>query len=334
MSAAGGPAAEVLAAGMQTTVQDLGRPGFGPLGVSAAGAADAVALRLANRLLGNSEGGEGMAALEMTLTGATLRFERDTEVAVTGAPWPVLLDGNPAPSWQALRIRAGQTLAVGSGPTGARAYLAVAGGIAVPRVFGSASTHLQSGLGGFAGRALVRGDRLEFGAAEDAGAATTKTGGGRRVKPEVLENLAPRKTLRVVSGADRDRFSQAAWAALLASAYRVSERSNRMGIRLEGPPVRSAAEVAGPPAPELLTEGVPLGAVQVPPDGQPIVLFVEHQTTGGYPKIANVISADLASVGQLRPREEIRFVEVSLGEARAALFALASLLRSPDIFQT
>lgn len=320
----GRSAAVVLTPGMQTTVQDLGRPGFGPLGISASGAADPVALRIANRLVGNAEDGP---ALEMALVGATLRFEGAAVVAVAGAPWPVLLDGTAVASWQALRVDAGQTLAVGSGPGGARAYLAVAGDFAVPPVFGSASTHLQSGLGGFAGRALAAGDRLEIGERAPDGLMSI----GRRVRPEVLERLGSRGTLRIISGVDRDEFPPAAWAGLLGSTYRVSGRSNRMGVRLEGP--AELGELGLAPARELLTEGVPLGAVQVPPDGQPIVLFVEHQTTGGYPKIANVISADLPAVGRLRPRDEIRFVEVSLAEARAALVALETLLRSPDIFQ-
>jgi antagonist of KipI len=310
-------------------VQDLGRPGHGALGVSASGAADAVALRLGNHLVGNWETAAG---LEMTLLGATLLFETDAVVAVTGAPWPVAIDGVPQFGWRRIEVAAGQTLTVGSGASGARAYLAIAGGIEVPEVLGSASTHLLSGLGGLAGRALRKGDLLCVGgdgpafvaAAADAAVGTPTRGGesARAVAPTLLAQLQPRKILRVVSGVDRGEFPTAAWATFVGSPYRVGLQSNRTGLRLEGP----ALVLAAPR--EFLTEGAPLGAVQVPPGGQPILLFVEHQTTGGYPKIANVIAADIPSVGQLRPHDEVRFAEVSLAEARAALVVQEGLLRS------
>jgi antagonist of KipI len=257
---------------------------------------------------------------------------------VTGAAFEVRLDGAPVEPWRAVPVGANQVLAIGSGRTGARAYLAVRGGIAVPRVLGSASTHLQSELGGFGGRALRIGDSLDFGGDGDS-AALPETGDGpstnttrdgwepRRVSPAALARLAPRRTLRVVRGADAPEFGADAWTTLLDSAFRVSDRSNRMGLRLEGP----ALSLTAPR--EFLTEGAPLGALQVPPDGRPIVLFVEHQTTGGYPKIANVIAADIPSLGQLRPRDEVRFSLVTLEAAWAALLEQEELVRSPAIFE-
>ena len=284
----------VEAPGLFTTVQDLGRVGFGPIGVSASGAADPISLRIGNRLVGNSE---GAAALEMTLVGGTFTFERAAIIAVTGADFGPSLDGVALPMWTSIKIREGQTLKFGPSRSGARAYLCVQGGIAVELFLGSASTHVLSGLGGFEGRALRKGDRVELG-------ATNSLFRKRVLSPKVLENLQPRKVIRITDGPQRDWFAEPAWKTLCGNTFRVSEQSNRMGIRLEGPPIQLEASR------EMITEGVSLGAIQVPPSGHPIILFVEQQTTGGYPKIANVISADLHFLGQLRPRDEIRFERV------------------------
>jgi antagonist of KipI len=307
----------VQAAGLFTTVQDLGREGFGPLGVSASGAADAISLRIGNRLAGNAE---GAAALEMTLVGGTFVFERDATIAVTGADFGTLLDQMTVPIWSSAQVKAGQTLAVGASRSGARSYLCVAGGIAVEAFLGSASTHVLSGLGGFEGRALRKGDRLEIGAASSLPCK-------RILSPRALERLRPRKILRVTEGPQSDWFGASAREMLCGSTFRVSEQSNRMGIRLEGPRVPIDARR------EMITEGVSLGAIQVTPSGQPIILFVEQQTTGGYPKIANVISADLHSLGQLRPRDEVRFERIEMIEALALLREQEELLSSKELIQ-
>jgi antagonist of KipI len=303
---------EVVEPGLLTTVQDLGREGFGPLGVSASGAADALSLRLGNRLVGNDE---GAAALEMTLVGGTFRFPHAATIALAGSDFAAILDGMPIALWQSFEARADALLRLGATRSGARCYLCVHGGIAVERVLGSASTHLLSGLGGFAGRALRRGDVLRIGPASAPFRA-------RRADAQTLQTLAPRKLLRVTAGPQAAWFSASAQRAFCSSAYRVAENSNRMGLRLEGPPV------APDPPRELLTEGAPLGAIQVPPGGQPIILFVEQQTTGGYPKIANVIAADLHSLGQLRPRDEIRFERVEFQTAQSLLREQEGLLQS------
>jgi len=307
----------VQAPGLFTTVQDLGREGFGPMGVSASGAADAISLRIGNRLAGNAE---GAAALEMTLVGGTFIFEQNAVIAVTGADFGTLLDQMTVPIWSSTQVKAGQTLALGSSSSGARSYLCVGGGIAVERFLGSASTHVLSGLGGFEGRALRKGDRLEIGAA-------SSLPGKRTLSPQALERLRPRKVLRVTEGPQSDWFEDCAWAMLCGNTFRVSEQSNRMGIRLEGPRVPIDASR------EMITEGVSLGAIQVTPSGQPIILFVEQQTTGGYPKIANVISADLHSLGQLRPRDEVRFEQIEMREARALLREQEELLASEELIQ-
>ena len=303
--------------GLLTTVQDLGRDGFGPVGVSASGAADAVSLRIGNRLVGNSD---GTAALEMTLVGGTFTFERAATIAATGADFGLSSDGVRLPMWTSIRIREGQTVKLGASRSGARAYLCVQGGIAVEPFLGSASTHVLSGLGGFEGRALHKGDRVKLGAAISPFRE-------RSLSARTLEKLQPHNVIRVTDGPQGDWFPESSRKTLCGCEFRLTEQSNRMGIRLEGPPIRLA------PAREMITEGVSLGAIQITPSGQPIILFVEQQTTGGYPKIANVISADLHSVGQLRPRDEIRFERIEINEARSLLIQQEALLASKELIQ-
>jgi len=307
----------VEAPGLFTTVQDLGREGFGPMGVSASGAADAVSLRIGNRLVGNPD---GTAALEMTLVGGAFTFERTATIVATGADFGLSLDGMALPMWTSIEIRKGETVRFGASRSGARAYLCVHGGIAVEPFLGSASTHVLSGLGGFEGRALRKGDRVELGAANSLFRKIA-------ISPNALESLQPRKTIRITDGPQSDWFAEASWKTLCGNTFRISEQSNRMGIRLEGPPIPLDASR------EMITEGVSLGAIQVTPSGQPIILFVEQQTTGGYPKIANVISADLHSLGQLRPRDEIRFERIEMSEARSLLIQQEALLTSKELIQ-
>jgi antagonist of KipI len=273
----------VLSPGFLTTVQDLGRFGWAHFGVSASGGADPLALRAGNLLVGNAE---NAAALEMTLTGGEFEFERAATIALTGSDFSADL-----PLWTTVEVKAGQTVRCGPSRSGARCYLCVRGSIGVPKAMGSASTHLMTGVGG---RALRKGDVLPIG-----------NQAVRRPRPGISVPPFPAAgPLRVTDG------PQAGWFAgeLYQAEYTVSEESNRMGLRLRGAAIPSASG-------HMLTEGVPLGAVQVPPDGQPIILFVEHQTTGGYPKPANVISADFWRLGQLRPRDQVRFERVLMERA-------------------
>jgi antagonist of KipI len=278
----------VIGPGFLTTVQDLGRFGYAHFGVSASGAADPLALRAGNLLVGNAE---NAPALEMTLTGGEFAFEGAAVIALTGADFT-----SSAPMWQPVEVQPGDTVRCGPARNGARCYLSVRGGLDVPLVMGSASVHVMTGVGG---RPLRRGDVLPIG---DRAV--------RRPRKPALGAPAHNgiACLRATAG------PQARWFGdeLYRSSYRVSEESNRMGIRLKGPALPS-------PGGHMITEGVPLGAVQTPPDGQPIVLFVEHQTTGGYPKPANVISADFWRLGQLRPRDEVRFERVTMEGALALL---------------
>jgi len=305
----------VPAPGLLTTVQDLGREGFGPMGVSPSGAADPISLRLGNRLVGNAE---GAAALEMTLLGGTFLFPEGAILALTGSDFGATLDGAPLEQWMSVEAKPGQTLRVGSTRSGARCYLCVQGGIGVKPLLGSASTHLLSGLGGHQGRALRKGDVLQIGAA-------TVSFQKRALAAQALQRFSTRKVLRVTPGPQSDWFPPPSQKKFYESTYRVAEESNRMGLRLEGRPIARGSSG------EMITEGVSIGAVQITAAGLPIILFVEQQTTGGYAKIANVISADLHSLGQLRPRDEIRFERVDWEKARALLLEQEQLLTSPDL---
>jgi biotin-dependent carboxylase-like uncharacterized protein len=309
---------EVRSPGLLTTVQDLGREGFGPMGISPSGAADPVALLIGNRLVGNCPGAAG---LEMTLLGGTFVFAERAEIALTGADFRATLEHEPVDLWCSTEIRPGQTLQLEATRAGARCYLCVRGGLVVKLFLGSASTHLLSRLGGFEGRALRKGDLLKIGTA-GGGFRTFRK---RKVAVKALEKLAPRKTLRVTAGPQTDWFPEAAREVFYRTTYRVEEESNRMGLRLGGAPI------SGVSGREMISEGVSLGAVQIPASGLPIILFVEQQTTGGYPKIANVISADLSSLGQLRPRDEIRFELADVQTARALLLEQQNLLASKEL---
>jgi biotin-dependent carboxylase-like uncharacterized protein len=307
----------VQSPGAFTTVQDLGREGFGAIGVSPSGAADAISLRIGNCLVENPETAAG---LEMTLVGGTFQFPEGVVLAVTGSDFGATLDGVPVKLWTSVQARRGQILRVGPTLGGARCYLCVQGGILVPPLMGSASTHVLSGLGGWQGRALRKGDRLPIGTPGVSFRERTVAGGA-------IEYLSDRNVLRVTAGPQSDWFPESSRRIFCDSTYRVTEESNRVGVRLEGPPIASSSEE------EMITEGVSLGAIQVPPGGSPIIVFVEQQTTGGYPKIANIISADLHRVGQLRPRDAIRFQRVEMETARRLLKEQEAWLASPELIR-
>ena len=304
----------VESAGFQTTVQDLGREGFGVLGVSPSGAADAVALRLGNLLLENAA---GTPALEMTLTGGTFLFPNGAVICLAGANFGAQSEGKALELWRPHAILPGQGVVLGATQDYARCYLCVAGGIGVADFLGSASTHLLSGLGGWEGRALRKGDVLQIGNLE-------RNIRRRKLRPGALDILKPEKKLRVTRGPQFDLFTEEAHSALASGEFLVREESNRLGLRLDGPRLAARIET------EMISEGTPLGAIQVTPSGQAILLFVEQQTTGGYPKIANVVGADLHCVGQLRPRDTIRFEVVSQTDARELWIKQRELLSSEE----
>ncbi|MER6751246.1 biotin-dependent carboxyltransferase family protein [Streptomyces fungicidicus] len=280
----------VVRAGALTTVQDWGRPGHAHLGVPRSGALDGPAAALANRLAGNPP---DAAVLETTLDGCSLRPRTPVTVAVTGAPCPVSVDGRPVAWGAPVRVRAGSVLDVGAVVSGVRAYVGVRGGIAVEPVLGSRSTDLLSGLGP---APLTDGAVLPLGAPLKGGDAYVDVG----PQPAAPDELV----LRVTLGPRDDWFTPAAVRLLTSRAYRVSPASNRIGLRTTGPALERARRD------ELPSEGMVLGAVQVPPDGTPVVFLADHPTTGGYPVIAVVRPADLPAAAQARPGTPVRFVAV------------------------
>lgn len=298
----GGAAIAVLKPGALSTFQDLGRVGYQQLGVPANGVMDERAHRLANALVGNAQ---DTATLEITLMGPTLRFDAATAVAVCGADLDASIDGTPLPTAQACVVPAGATLSFGKRKSGLRAYLAVAGGFALDPVMNSHSTFVRGGYGGMQGKPLRKADVIGLRAP-------------RAALPEALPQArfaagivaAPEAPLRVVRGREWDAFSADAQAAFTSTAFRIGAQSDRMGYRLEGP----ALALSSPR--EMWSEAVAFGTIQVPPDGQPIVLMADRQTTGGYPKIAHVCAVDLPRLAQRMPGESVRFTVVGLEEAQ------------------
>jgi antagonist of KipI len=307
----------VLKPGLMTTVQDLGRPGWQRYGVTPGGATDGCALRLANLLTGNSE---SAAALEITATGPTLRFAEETLVAIAGADFEASVQGVRLPAWRPVRLAAGAELAIGAARTGFRCYLAVAGGLAVPRVLGGRGTHLAAGFGGFDGRALRAGDILKIGPPTAWAKRFVLTlPGTEALAParwEVAAAVRPRYTtapvVRVMRGPQWEIFKPEAQRRLLGERFTVEARSDRMGLRLNA----AGGGLLGEPVPEMVSEGVAAGTVQVPPDGQPVVLLAERQTVGGYPKLATVASVDLPLLAQLRAGDTVAFAEIPVAEAQ------------------
>lgn len=277
----------VVRAGALTTVQDLGRPGHAHLGVPRSGALDGPALRLANRLVGNAP---GAACLETTVNGCAVRPSHALVVAVTGAACAVRVDGRPAAWGAPVRVPGGSVLEVGAAALGLRSYLGVSGGVAVRPVLGSRSTDLLSGLGP---APLAEGDALPVGAA-------TGRSGAADVLP--CAGPGPELVLPLAHGPRDDWFTPAAFSTLMGAGYTVSPASNRIGLRTLGPALRRSREG------ELPSEGMVLGAVQVPPDGRPVVFLADHPTTGGYPVIGVVPETSLPAAAQSPPGTPIRFV--------------------------
>ncbi len=303
--------------GLLTTVQDHGRWGFQGSGVPVAGPMDDYAFRLANLLVGNDERAAG---LEVTLVGPEIEFEGEAVFAVAGAEFTLTLDDASVRAHAPCRAGKGARLRFGARRRGARAYLALAGGLDVPVVLGSRATHVLSGMGGVDGRPLAAGDRLPLAPpAPDGGRL-----GHRLASPPPMPDGGAR--VRVVWGPHTERFDVRSQMALQAGRYIITADSNRMGYRLEGPELTHAGGA------DLISEAMPIGGLQVPASGQPILLMADRQTTGGYPILGTVITADLPVVGQLAPGDWLEFEACDLPEAMGALIARErSLLRlAPD----
>ena len=295
-------ALKVLTPGLHTTVQDLGRVGYQALGVPVSGALDGFALRLGNALVGNPP---GTAALEILYRGPSIEVAADTvRVAVAGVGASLLIGaegGRAVAAWQSVAVARGEVVQIIPGPDSVCAYLAVEGGIAVPPVLGSASTYVRAGLGGFAGRALRQGDLVPL-----AQGQAPPRPERHLPTPPAAEGGQP---IRVILGPQQEYFTAEAVAALLGAEFRVSNSADRMGMRLDGPLLRHRQGW------DIVSDAIATGAIQVPGSGQPILLLADHQTTGGYPKIATVISADLPVVGRRRPGDPVRFAAVDVAEA-------------------
>jgi len=291
---------DVLLPGLQTTVQDLGRWGHQSIGVPVAGPMDPFAHRLANALAVNER---GAATLEVTLQGPTLQFGDARTVAIAGAEFEVTLDDVPVQA-SPFQVRSGDVLRFGERRRGARAYVAVSGGFDVPRVLGSRSTHLPTRTGGLEGRALSRGDRLVLG---------TPTGPARALRDAAASRPGAIPSIRVLPGPQDDRFVSHALADLVSAPYHVTVDSNRMAYRLEGEALRHRAGA------DIVSDATPMGSIQVPSSGQPLLLMADRQTTGGYAKLATIITADLGVAGQAAPGDRIQFRLCGRSEAVAAL---------------
>ncbi|WP_324717291.1 biotin-dependent carboxyltransferase family protein [Carboxydochorda subterranea] len=297
---------EVLHGGLMTTVQDAGRPGFARMGFAPAGAMDTEMLAAANVLVGNPP---GAAALEVTLDGPvfTVHGEAILALAAVDGEWFVSGPEQPLPLWETVLARDGSLIAVGAVRAGARAYLAVAGGVDVPPVMGSRSTHVRARIGGLDGRPLSAGDRVPIGPSPRPCEELL----GRRVPPE-LRPARRAGPIRVMLGPQDDAFTPRGLRTFLHSAFRVTARGDRMGVRLMGPPIEARRGY------DIVSDATAPGSIQVSGDGQPIVLLAERPTTGGYPKIATVIGADLDAMGQVRPGQHVRFLSVDEAAARRA----------------
>jgi antagonist of KipI len=300
------PAIHVIKAGMLTTIQDLGRWGFQAQGVPVGGPMDPWSYRVANALVGNAR---DAAALEITLLGPELEFEDERLAAVSGAEFDIVVDDRTAPWNSPFVIPAGSRVRFRGRRRGARAYLAVAGGIAVPPVLGSRATHVVSALGGLHGRPIKAGDRLPL------SDELPSRGPAPGVEEPVVELPSRAATVRVLPGPQVEYFAGTALDALQSAPYVIAQNSDRMGFRLSGPVLAHAHGA------DIISDATPLGVLQVPASGQPILLMADRATTGGYPKIATVITADMAIAGQLGPGDSMSFAVCSPREAMAALIA-------------
>ncbi|MBT9135890.1 MAG: KipI antagonist [Firmicutes bacterium] len=309
------PKFTVVDPGFLTTVQDLGRPGLQQYGVPVGGALDTYSLRAGNRLLGNDD---GAAALEMTMRGATLIASGETVAAVTGGKLSVYRNGKRVPTWEALQLTDGDRLALGEMEAGARAYLCVAGGIDVPLVMGSRATFLRGVFGGWHGRVLRASDVLPLG--ELTYEHQTRVGSFVPL-PSQARLPAAISQVRVMLGPQNHLFPDDALRVLCSARYQVAAEADRMGCRLSGERLVQNFQT------DTISDGVALGSIQVLGSGHPTIMLADRQTTGGYMKIATVISADLPLVGQMRTGDALQFIPVSYEEALQALQLSEEALR-------
>lgn len=304
--------------GLLSSIQDLGRTGFQKFGVIASGAMDPFAHRMANLLTGNAE---NEPTLEITMLGPTIIFEEDALISICGGDLSPAINSVPVRSWRSIFVKKGSELKFGYTKSGCRAYLAVAGGFSVPEVMKSKATYLRAGIGGYEGRALKAGDQLVFGTPSDHADRMTEyltqqlqnqsfLESDWSITAELIPNKESNPFIRFTKGRQFELFSKESQQKLIGAAFDVTAQSDRMGFRLKGP----ALSLSEPT--ELISEAVNFGSIQVPPDGNPIVLLADRQTTGGYPKIGQVAFVDLPLLAQAKPGDKLRFVEISHEKAQ------------------
>lgn len=289
---------KVHKSGLQTTVQDLGRTGYQQYGISPSGAMDPYSMQMANLLVGNPL---GEAVLETAVIGPRIEALAEASIAICGGNLDPMVNGSKAPMWKSFVLKKGDILSFGTVQSGTRAYISFAGGIDVPLVLGSKSTFINGRVGGFKGRALESGD-IVYG--------NPFVRKNRFLHSSLIPEYAEEIEIRVILGPHQDKFAETEKNRFLTSKYTITSQSNRMGYRLEGPKL---ATIDGS---DIISDAIPLGGIQVPSNGQPIILLSERQTTGGYARIATVISVDIPLLGQAMPGTKVRFKEITIREAQ------------------
>ncbi|MFK4315668.1 MULTISPECIES: biotin-dependent carboxyltransferase family protein [unclassified Bacillus (in: firmicutes)] len=304
---------EVLHAGMFTTVQDLGRSHYQQYGVPVGGAMDKNALRMINMLVGNEE---NEAGLEITIMGPKLLIKKTTLLAIGGADMEPLLNGERIPLWRPILAEEGSMLCLGKAKSGCRAYVTFAGGINIDRTMGSKSTYIRAALGGIEGRMLKKGDYFQIGTGAEVGSRFIRNlQEEERIKTKwaICNNTLPKykkhPILRVITDFEYDQFTEESIKSFFSKEYKVSNYADRMGYRLDGDVLNRVEEI------EILSSPVTFGTIQVPNGGQPIILMADRQTTGGYPRIGNVISVDLPLLAQLKPGDYVTFEKITMEDA-------------------
>ena len=304
---------QIINGGFLTTVQDMGRYGYQETGMSVSGVMDTRAASLANILVGNDT---NEAVIEITMMGPTMKFTEDEIIAVTGGDLGAKIDGKPVERYRAVLVKAGQTLSFMGMYGGSRAYIAFAGGLDIPLVMGSRSTNMKAGIGGYQGRKLAKDDVIAF----RSPGAEPKNIGNRYTSPEFMPRAE--YTLRVLLGPQDDAFTESGIQTFLSGVYTLTPEFDRMGCRLEGEVIEHIKDG------NIISDGIAFGAIQVPSAGKPIIMLADRQTTGGYTKIANVITADFRILGQLKAGDKVRFEKVSIREAQEALLAQRASMRT------
>lgn len=312
----------IVKPGLLTSIQDLGRYGYQKYGIIASGAMDPLAHRIANLLVGNED---YLPTLEITLLGPTIQFHKDTLIAICGGDLSPTINGKPIRSWCTVFVKQDSELKFGRCNTGCRAYLAVAGGFSIPTIMESKSTYLRAGIGGYNGRALMSGDQLSSGNPSELSIKMSKYLKRKEssefvekqwsVSSEFIPIHQKDSSIRVMKGRHFHLFTKESQEMLFNVTFDVTTQSDRMGYRLQGPTLSLEN------AEEMISEAVNFGTIQVPPDGNPIILLADRQTTGGYPKIGQVATVDLSFIAQAKPGDHLQFSEVSHEESQLLFLA-------------